>query len=723
MINRVRLFRELWASLGPRWLAFRIWYATSIRLGIIQRRTPHIAWDDQPDDLFRDGFDAVSADYLLYRQKKAPSFFFQPANRKQYRQQLLEFDSEENDPVSIAEELIEGKFRYFSDMHVDLGFPPDWHTNPFTGEKIPPINHWSYIDDFENGDIRIIWELNRFGFSYTLVRAYWRTDDVRYAEAFWRLVEDWRKNNPPQLGPNWRCGQETSFRVMAWCFGLYGFLDSPATTPDRVRKLGEMIAVSAQRIEANIEYALSQRNNHGISEGMGLWTIGILFPELKSASSWKQLGRKVLEAQGLELIYDDGSFSQHSSNYHRVMLHDYLWCIRLGDLSGDRLSSQLRDRLATAVDFLFQMQVGNEGQVPNVGQNDGSLILLLNNCSFQDIRPTIQSMGFLCYKENYYHYGPWDEDLLWLFGPEAITDLIKENRNSDLGAEDGGYYSIRQGQSFALIRSPNYRHRPSHADALHLDIWWKGQNIAQDAGSYSYNAPNPWNNPLAATNYHNTVTVDGYEQMNRASRYLWIPWLRCSAQAFRHSDNRELVYWQGEHDGYRRLDPPVRYQRGVLYIGKDSWLVLDRLSSTSEHDYRLHWLITDGDYDWNSVDGRFRIQTPNGEYNILIGSNIGNSIASLVRADESTARGWRSSNYYRRQPALSIAAKEKSQNLLFYSFLGPTNSEIDIRGNEMIIENSDVSASIQFLIGDATMIIEKVDGSWSGRNESLDLTT
>ena len=122
--------------------------------------------------------------------------------------------------------------------------------------------------------------------------------------------------------------------MLAWCFGLYGFLDARTTTAERVAALAQMVAVSGRRIEAVLGYALSQRNNHGISEGVGLWTIGLLFPELRTAARWRDRGRQVLEDLGRALIYEDGSFAQHSVNYHRLMLHDYLWAIRLGDLHG-----------------------------------------------------------------------------------------------------------------------------------------------------------------------------------------------------------------------------------------------------------------------------------------------------------------------------------------------------------------------------------------------------
>lgn len=721
MINRLRLFKELWVNLGPRWLAFRIWYSVSLRLGIVQRRTPHVAWNDQTDDFFRHDFDAVSADYLLYRQRGAPRFFFQPANRKQYRQQLMEFDSAGHDPVSIAEEVIEGKLRYFADLTVEVGYPPEWHTNPFTGDQIPPINHWSKIDDFENGDIKVIWEPSRFGFAYALVRAFWRTDDDRYAETFWQLVEDWREKNPPQLGPNWRCGQETSFRVMAWCFGMYGFIDSSATSTERVRKLAQMVAVSGQRIEANLSYALSQRNNHGISEGMGLWTIGALFPEFRKAEHWRHLGRQILEDQGRDLIYEDGSFSQHSSNYQRLMMHDYLWCLRLGDLHHDKFSTELQSRLEKAAEFIYQIQIGSEGQLPNFGPNDGSLILPLNNCAFEDYRPVIQSTGLLCKGRKYYGHGPWDEDLLWLFGPEALNAEKLRQTQSGIRAEVGGYYSIREGSSFSLIRLPNFQHRPSHADALNFDLWWKNQNITIDAGTYSYNEPKPWNNPLGSTCYHNAITVDGHDQMDRVGRFLWLPWLKSNVQNHTYSTERRFVYLQGEHDGFHRLDSHVNHQRGILYICNDQWLILDRLSGSVEHDYRLQWLFSDWPYDWDRDHGRLSINTNNGDYNILIGEISDKLQTTLVRADESTPRGWRSNSYLHKQPALSLAAQARSQFSFFYTFFSPESSTINISQKDITIDNDISNIVIQISNLSADLIIQRALGTWSGISESLDL--
>src|SRR5690606_11642355 len=153
------------------------------------------------------------------------------------------------------------------------------------------------IGDFAAGDIKCVWEQARFGFVFPLVRAFLRTGDSRYVESFWHAVEDWQEHNPPQQGPHWKCGQEVGLRAMAWVFGLLHFIEQPATTLERRRQLTEMLEVSGHRIAANIEYALSQRNNHGVTEATALFTLGALL----NRSEWAERGESLLNALAKEL--------------------------------------------------------------------------------------------------------------------------------------------------------------------------------------------------------------------------------------------------------------------------------------------------------------------------------------------------------------------------------------------------------------------------------------
>jgi asparagine synthase (glutamine-hydrolysing) len=686
------------------------------RRGWLERRVPATPWEEQPLSCYlKDPEQATSDNFSKLRQTHGACFFFSPQDRPLFRDRFSKWDSNEVNPVAQAERLGEGEFRYFQCRPIRAGFPPDWHRNALTGDRAPDDRHWSRIDDFDYGDIKGIWEPNRFGFAYTLVRAYWRTGRIEFAETFWQLVEDWHGRNPPQLGPNWKCGQEIALRLMAWCFALHGFLDATATTPARVSLLGQMIAVSAGRIEACLDYALSQRNNHGITEAVGLWTTGLLFPQFRRAEVWRETGRAALEQQARELIYEDGSFAQHSANYHRVMLHDYLWALRLGALHAAPLSEALRSRVGMAADFLLQIQDGQTGRVPCYGHNDGALVLPLSNCDYQDFRPVVQATRYAMHGVRTFPAGPWDEDLLWLFGPAAADAPMQTFAPLDLAAGHGGCYTLRAKRGFVFIHCPRFRHRPSQADALHVDVWWRGQNMALDAGTYSYNAPAPWDKALERTECHNTVVVDGQDQMERAGRFLWLPWLHARRRCQLRSQGGTLAYWEGEHDGYRRLRPAVRHRRAVVRLGDEHWLVLDRLESNGEHQYRLHWLVAD--YPARSLQdqGQLALSTPGGDYHLQMGSLGPARQYSLVRADESSTRGWRSPYYCERQPALSWALQVAASSCWLWSLLGPEQCVVHLEGGLLRVRAGSWQTGVQ--LGGASRLPLVQHVQWEGESQ------
>jgi asparagine synthase (glutamine-hydrolysing) len=680
---RVNQLHQIWRHLGPDWLAFRLAYAVRLRSGAMRRQMPASQWGDLPladfvgDPSLDPSLDAAAV-YCKYRREQPPPFFFSRDARSRVAGLFVDWDRGRFNAMNLADEIASGSLRYFQLSSMPTGFPPDWTQSPFSGERAPIDSHWSEIDDFGQVDIRVIWETSRFGFAFALTRAYWRTGDDRWAELFWRAVEDWRESNPPQIGPNWKCGQEVSLRLMAWCFAMYGLLDSSATTDQRIAGLCQMIAVSGARIEGNFDYALSQRNNHGITEAAGLFTIGLLFPELKDAARWRELGRQELERQGCELIYSDGSFSQHSLNYHRVMLQAYLWSMRLGEVHGEPFSAGLKERISAAGEFLYQVQDEITGEAPRYGQDDGSLILPLSNCPARDLRPVIQSVSYLCRRKRRYGAGPWDEDLLWMFGEGALAAPVETAARADFAAADGGSYTLRSKESFVFVRAASFRDRPSQADMLHADLWWRGLNIALDPGTYSYNDREPWDNPLARTAYHNTISVDDQDQMERVSRFLWLPWLHSRAGEITRSPRGNLCYWEGEHDGYGRLREPVVHRRAIAGIGSQRWLVVDRLESNAEHRYRLHWLLSDWEFNWDRERAEMELRTAAGPYWLRLSCSEANARNSVVRADSTTPRGWVASSYNRREPALSVALESTGATVMFFSVFGPDRCELEV---------------------------------------------
>jgi hypothetical protein len=683
------IYLDLIRHMGWPWVANRALYEVKRRSGLLKRAMPLRQWSDyQPTDWLSPGSVTSPEAYLAYRRERAPRFLFDPGKRRAWAEILSRWDSADCEtPLVEAAEVRKGRIRFFSDRYVDLGFPPEWHR---LGDRVLPADvHWSEIDDFKLGDIKLVWEPSRFGFVYALVRAYWRTGDESFAETFWTLVEDWALKNAPNHGPNWKCGQETAFRVMALCFGLHGFLDAAATTGERVLGLGRLLFVSGERIAANIGHAINQKNNHGISEAVGLWTLGTLFPEFPTSAQWRETGRLLLESQVRELMYPDGGCSQHSFNYQRVMLHDCLWAARLAEAAGTPFSEEFRERIRSSAWLLYQSQDEQTGQVPNFGNNDGALVLPLNNCGYQDFRPVLQAAWYFVTGKRRYGEGCWDEDLLWLFGESALgAERESTVGRENLAAAESGYYSLRSGDGFVFTRCGAFRHRPAHADLLHMDLWWKGVNIACDAGTYSYNAPEAGNNVFAETGFHNTLTVGGRSQMDSAGRFLWLPWVRGRLHHFLNSESGRLAYLEGGHDGYERVNPPVFYRRGVLRCGDRLWIVLDGAWSRRSCEYRLNWLLPDLAHDWNPEARRLRVHTAHGDYWIQFSKRISGSTVDLVRADSDSPRGWRSTKYNSRTPGLSIVQRVTASEVLFLTIFGAEPLEASVEGTRTIVEST-----------------------------------
>ena len=675
VMTKALAFWHVLRAFGPRWVRFRVGYALRQRLGVSRWRLPVGSWADYAlSHILADTSVSSPETYARLRQRNSGGFFFEAKARGNYTPVLRGLDADPRWAEQRLAAIEAGQLRFFSGETLEVGWPPRWSTHAMTGQTAPVDIHFSRIDEFAYGDVKVIWEPSRFGFVYDLVRIAWRGDAARAdrcAELFWEAVDDWMNRQRPFVGINWKCGQEAALRTMAWAFGYYAFADRSATTAHRHVRMAQLMAATARRIEENISYALSQQNNHGVSEAMGLWTIGLLWPELRGADRWRQKGRHLLEQLAEELIYDDGGFSQNSANYHRVMLHDYLWAIRLGQVNDQPLSQRMQQRVAQAGRFLEALADHQAGQVPRFGQDDGALVLPLTGCRYCDYRPTIQAMAQWADQAVPYGSGAWDEMRLWLFGPDAIDTPRRTPLRADAAFTEAGSAVLRSDRGVAVLRCAAYRHRPSQLDQLHMDLWWRGHNVALDPSTYSYNAPGRWASiPLASTAAHNTVTVDDCDQADRAGRFMYLPWPSGSLQPLRRSAGGHLAAMGGHHNGYHRLADSVDHRRSVLRIGSTCWVVIDHLRSREAHRYRLHWLLADALATWDADAGRAVLELAGDRLAVQILPKTRPSVFDLKRAEEDSPRGWYAPRYQQLAPAVSVTARCVAASVWWATLIG-----------------------------------------------------
>ncbi len=279
-----------------------------------------------------------------------------------------------------ADEIVDGRVRLFGGQPVPLNLTPP-------GER----SHWT--ESRPEGDIKFIWEPARFGWAFTLGRAYYLTGDERYPAAFWRYFKSFREGNPVNLGPNWESAQEAALRLVAFTFAAQIFARSPSSTSHRQSSLVQSIADHAARIPPTLIYARAQNNNHLLSEAAGLITASLALPAHSQSRHWSKLGWKWFQ-RGLQTqIAEDGSYTQQSTNYHRLMLQLALWVSSIkGRESGE---NQKPDpwclTLGNATRWLLNLSDPESGRVPNLGPNDGAYILPLTVLPFADYRPVLQA--------------------------------------------------------------------------------------------------------------------------------------------------------------------------------------------------------------------------------------------------------------------------------------------------------------------------------------------
>ncbi len=632
----MNFFRKAWLIsrfLGPGWVAFRLRYAMALRSGAMKRRTPLLDWPE------------VRAEPYLPTWLQSAAF---PESGRSWSARCIA----EADGVAL------GEFVLFSYHLKQLGSPPNWHKNAFTGQSAPRGVHWSELGDFDFGDIKAIWEPSRFGWAFTLARAHARTKEARLAELFWKLFENWCQQNPPNTGVNWKCGQESTFRLMAAAFamGQFGFVAE--ATAERLQLWSRFVKATGWRIAANIEYALSQSNNHGISESIGLITAGLLSPEDTETRGWREAGWRHLREQLDDLVYADGGFSQHSLIYHRVLLHDLYWIISLCRKSNTAVPEWLLHKTRVAKKFFQNLVDETTGGAPLYGANDGALILPLDDGAFDDFRNVVQTGNALLGEAPAYPPGSWDESVFWLTRmprwEDAVIPLMPANR---WYAPQAGCFQWISHQTRLFLRCPtHFRHRPGQADMLHADVWWRGYAIAQDAGSYSNNAPPPMDGALAKAEAHNVAMVAGREPLQKVGRFLFLPWPKGTVV-----NSASSPQFQATHDAYGQ---EVQIERRISNPRPDVFTVTDVIGTAQPTRIRVHWLLADADWRLDKRNKQVTAIILGQSYAISWSSLTAETAVSLVRADPASARGWRSRHYLAAEPAVSLELLFDANGLL-----------------------------------------------------------
>jgi len=571
ILRKIQMGLEIWRNMGNRYLLFRVSHELDKRTGKLAKRFP-----TQPPILF----------YPDLSEGKTALGKFPWPSRETFRL--------ERRPTEIlkekAEEILNGNLLLFNAIPYSFRKEEDWVIHPETGFRYDNRKHWTQIPDMsaEAGDIKYVWEKSRFSYLHSVLRYdhHFRLD---HAEWVFSEIESWIRNNPINCGPNYRCSQEISLRVLNWLGAISFYQDSPALTTDRWNHIFHHMYWQIHHVWENIQFSrIAVRNNHAITETLVLYIFGSLFPSVNLAKEWKKMGKSWFEEEIEYQIYPDGSYLQFSMNYHRVVVQLLTLALRFSENEKEDFKPVVYQRAHQTLRFLRFFQDPVSGQLPNYGANDGALFFQFTDDAYRVYESQLNALHAALTGENI-RFSASTEESYWfghsgspkIFEIPALPEKLQVFGN-------GGFGGIKEEDTLTFFRSGKHKDRPGQADNHHLDLWYQGINILRDAGSYKYNAPENDIRFFFGSRSHNTVMVDNQDQMLKGPRFVWMYW----SQSVGFFGKEEENGWQlgGEIEAFRQIRKGIRHKRTIFKErGKPIWRIEDQMQGLKGEEMKILW--------------------------------------------------------------------------------------------------------------------------------------
>lgn len=467
----------------------------------------------------------------LSQRPGPPAFLFDADSLPRLLEELtLSHPGEVDAILARAERLLAGDFSEFCPLAREPQLPlPRWHHDLTTGAEWPL--RWARSIDYSSearpGEIRHLWDLHRQLFLPALAQAWRLSRDPRFLARLDELYHDWWRANPLGRGIGWIGPQiqEHALRNVQWIACLFLLLDDEQVPQALRADLLRGIRLQSEVLDWHYKDDKPLSHNHLVSESLGLWLPGLLFPELPGAARWRRRGGEGLR-RALELQFgEDGLQKEWTTNYHCFVLESALLARCLCAANQDPLLDGLDERLARAA--VFAVRAGQpDGRIPYLGDADDALVYLWSASPHTDRRRYAASLALLLERPDLAaEAGALPAESLWLCGPgagerwrrlaEAAPALEPLSFHPGLNTlilrdEEAGDWLLLQGGPSHI--EPRVGGSHLHADRNSLLCWQGGKEVLLDPGTWLYNGSDESRRLLRATRSHSTASLEGRDQ-------------------------------------------------------------------------------------------------------------------------------------------------------------------------------------------------------------------
>jgi hypothetical protein len=436
-----------------------------------------------------------------------------------------------------AERICRHRFDLLGYKDLDFGTPIDWHLDPVHQKRAPrkPWHQIPFLDFNQIGDHKIIWELNRHQHLVTLAQAGFRDEIV----AQWT---HWQSENPYPIGINWASTLEVAFRALSWLWVRHLIGDFH---PDLLPALH----AHGWYIERFLSTYFSP-NTHLLGEGVALFAIGTMCPQIADATRWQKRGWRIVLKQAEAQVRPDGFHFEQSVYYH-IYARDFFEFARAlaakNAIPVPPAFDQTIGRMTEALAALSQA-----GRPPNFGDDDGGHVI--------DGGRALARAG------------------LQAGTVGGIYTMV--SADSQLFIDAGPQGALTAGHS--------------HADALSIQLITNGRPILIDSGTFCYVCPE--RDRFRGTAAHNTLQVDGRDQAQPNGPFAWTRMPETTVDQW-HT-GKAIDVFAGHHNGYH----PFIHHRWVFGLKNKFWLVRDLVAHAlvraaspilATHGVAIHWHFLD----------------------------------------------------------------------------------------------------------------------------------
>ena len=571
--------------------------------------------------------------------------------------------------LAAADRIAEGWLDVFALRGVDIGSPPRWNRDPKTGVEAPLAfgKTLDYRDADLVGDIKYLWEPNRHLHLVTLAQAWSLSGQAKYGEALREQLESWFLACPCPYGPNWASALEPAIRLINWAVAwqLLGGLNGNgflAQNRDFADRWLDSIYEHVRFIRGWFSRH-SSANNHLIGEAAAVFIASLTWPYWREAREWRRSAKAILEREALAQNAPDGVNREQAVAYQQFVLDFLLLCLLAGKANGEWFSPAYESRLEAMLDFLASI-MDCAGNVPMIGDaDDGHVVRLSENTN---VYRSLLATGAVLFGRGDFKLksGGLDDKTRWLLGEGAdarfaAVDTEKTRLPPRQQFAEGGYYILgcefETAKEIRIVADAGplgYRSIAAHghADALSFTLSAGGLEFLVDPGTYAYHTQARWRSYFRGTAAHNTLRIDGRDQSEPGGNFMWLKKARAGCSLWLSSAHKDT--FEGWHDGYLRLEDPVKHRR-LIELDKNARRVVveDTLEMEDEHEIELMFHCGEGCTLEPAGAGGFVVAQDGLSLRIVLPAG---GEAAVYRGSLSPIYGWVSRRFDRRHPAPTI---------------------------------------------------------------------